>query len=317
MENGIKRQLSDSDLAKLVQRAFGGARILNSALELKDGWFNSAYVLTMEDGMKTVLKVAPHNAGGTLRYERNMMEAEVDVLRHLKNTGVIPVPEVYYYNNSAVEPEYFIMEYLEGQPYNKIKDQLTDLEREQIEVELGRYNRLINDITGKIFGYYAIQDKHGTCWWEVFRDMMSDLLADARDAKLALPAADEEIMGLLDKHRAALKEVTTPRLVHWDLWDGNLFVEDGHITGIIDCERAIWGDPLMEYYFRDLAGRPPAFMEGYGLHNLNESELERVKLYDLYLALIMYIECYYRKYTDRNHIQWASENLTQCWQRMS
>ncbi|MNN37876.1 Phosphotransferase enzyme family protein [compost metagenome] len=209
------------------------------------------------------------------------------------------------------------MEYLEGQPYNKVKDQLTDLERAQIEKELGRYSRLINDITGKTFGYYAIQDKHGTCWWEVFRAMMSDLLADARDAKLTLPAADEEIMALLDKHRAALEEVTIPRLVHWDLWDGNLFIEDGHITGIIDCERALWGDPLMEYYFRDLAGRPAAFMEGYGLSHLSESELERVKLYDLYLALIMHIECDYRKYTDYHHIQWTSENLIQCWHRMN
>ncbi|MNC32757.1 Phosphotransferase enzyme family protein [compost metagenome] len=147
--------------------------------------------------------------------------------------------------------------------------------------------------------------------------MMSDLLADARDAKLTLPAADEEIMALLDKHRAALEEVTIPRLVHWDLWDGNLFIGDGRITGIIDCERALWGDPLMEYYFRDMAGQPPAFMEGYGLTHLTESELERVKLYDLYLALILYIECDYRKYTDLNHILWTSEHLTQCWQRMN
>lgn len=66
MDNGIKRQLSDVDLANLVQRAFDGDRILNSALELKDGWFNSAYVLTMEDGMKAVLKVAPRQDGGTL-----------------------------------------------------------------------------------------------------------------------------------------------------------------------------------------------------------------------------------------------------------
>ncbi|MNO31936.1 Phosphotransferase enzyme family protein [compost metagenome] len=317
MENGIKRQMTDADLATFVQQAFDGSRTLISANELKDGWFNSAYVLTLDNGMKAVLKVAPHHSGGILRYERGMMKAEVEVLRILQNAGKIPVPEVYYYNNLAADPEYFVMEHLAGQPFNKVKDQLPAAEREQIERELGEISRRINKITGQHFGYYAIPEKHGTCWRKVFTGMISDLIADARDANLPLPAEDEEILALLDRHRAALEEVATPYLVHWDLWDGNVFVDDGKIIGIIDCERALWGDPLMEYYFRGIWERSQPFMEGYGLQSLTESELERIKLYDLYLALIFYIECSYRKYSDRNHIQWATDTLWQCWQKMN
>jgi len=47
----------------------------------------------------------------------------------------------------------------------------------------------------------------------------------------------------------ALRDVTEPRLLHWDLWDGNVLRKEGRVSGIVDFERAIWGDPLMEFYF--------------------------------------------------------------------
>jgi len=37
-----------------------------------------------------------------------------------------------------------------------------------------------------------------------------------------------------------LDVVRTPRLIHFDLWDGNILVEAGQITGLIDGERAFW-----------------------------------------------------------------------------
>lgn len=122
---------------------------------------------------------------------------------------------------------------------------------------------------------------------------------------------------MLRQREAFLKEVATPSLVHWDLWDGNVFVENGRITGLIDCERALWGDPLMEYYFRSLAGDNFPFCRGYGKEAFTNAERERMELYDWYLALILRIECVYRQYSDENHIKWAAENLQQCWNKLS
>lgn len=320
MDNGIKRQFNDEALFNIVERAFGSGRTMISAHELTDGWFNSAYVITLDNDMKVVLKASPYVTEGFMRYERNIMKTEVEVLHLLKKAGTIPVPEVYYYHDVAGEPEWFLMEHLSGQPYNKIKDELTAIERIEIERELGRINRNINDITGERFGYYGIYEKQGTCWSDVFIDMVSDILADARDANVTLPMMDADVLTFLESRRVILDEVTMPCLIHWDLWDGNLFVENGRIAGIIDCERALWGDYLMEYYFRTLSGQPSAFMEGYGLqseiHSLTESQLERLQIYDLYLALVFRIECNYRKYTDRNHIQWTIDNLVECWNKI-
>ncbi|WP_410767866.1 phosphotransferase family protein [Fontibacillus sp. BL9] len=316
MDNAIKRQLSAGDLEALVSRAFGGEKKIASELELKDGWFNSAYALTFNDGTRSVLKVAPRVEAGMMRYERNVMRAEVEVLRLLKETGSIPVPEVYYYEAERDGCEFFFMEFLSGEPYNKVKEALSHEERKGIEEELGRLSRRLNEISGERFGYYAQEEKQGKEWTDVFKDMVAGLLADAADARVELPASDEEFMALLDERRASLEEVIEPRLVHWDLWDGNLFVQDGRITGLIDCERALWGDPLMEYYFRGLFGGNPAFLSGYGKESFTGAEKERLQLYDLYLALILHIECTYRQYSDQNHHKWAAGLLKQCWDGM-
>jgi hypothetical protein len=91
-------------------------------------------------------------------------------------------------------------------------------------------------------------------------------------------------------------------------------VKDGAVTGIIDFERAVWGDPLMEHYFSHF-NKSPFFRQGYGLFPTEPSQLARVKLYDLYLDLLLHIECAYRKYEDEGHIKWAYDNLAEGWKR--
>jgi aminoglycoside phosphotransferase (APT) family kinase protein len=90
-----------------------------------------------------------------------------------------------------------------------------------------------------------------------------------------------------------LDDVTTPSLVHFDLWPGNILLRDGQITGIVDGERAFWGDPLAEMVslalFGDIAD-DAAFLAGYGGIEFDDSARRRIALYQSYLYLIMLIE---------------------------
>lgn len=317
MDSGIKRVLDESDLRAVIKAAFGDRADMLSVHELKDGWFNSAYAVTLDNGTKVVLKVAPMNSTtGVMRYERNMMRAEVEVLKLIRQTGGIPVPEVLYYDDSCsvIDGEYFIMEHLSGEPYNKVKEALDAEQREKIELELGRLNRLINEIKGERFGYFALKEEHGENWATVFMAMAAGLLADAKDANVSLPAVAKDMLIAFERHSSSLEEVTIPCLVHWDLWDGNVFVDNGEITGLIDFERALWGDPLMEYYFRTMANCP-TFAQGYGIIEMTTAQKKRLVMYDLYLDLILHIEGTYRQYSDQNHLQWAAKNLQQSWER--
>lgn len=306
--------LNETQLSDIVTFVFGAKADEFTATELKDGFFNSAYAITLEQGKRYVLKLAPLHNSGFMRYEHNMMQTEVEVLRLLRENTDVPVPQVYTYETASpvYEGSFFVMDFIEGDPYNKVKDALPEIERERIEQQLGVFTSSINSIRGERFGYYALEQMQGDNWSNVFLSMIDSLMLDADHKAVKLPASADEITAICKRFIPSLDEVKIPSLVHWDLWEGNIFVKDGQIVGIIDTERALWGDPLMEYYFRSFIDSP-AHMKGYGKALFTESETQRILMYDLYLALILHIECTYRGYTNEKHINWAKGHLQRTW----
>ena len=123
--------------------------------------------------------------------------------------------------------------------------------------------RRINSLRSNHFGSILPGGRRSGRWSETVLGLVADVLDDGRDRGTVLPWAGERILGLVEDHRAVLDEVTEPRLVHWDLHDGNAFLEGNKVVGIIDADRALWGDPLMEVYFGTLYDRT-GFATGYG-----------------------------------------------------
>ncbi|MEK3685586.1 phosphotransferase family protein [Paenibacillus sp. FSL R10-2736] len=319
MESFTKVKLNDRELSLLAASAFGADAAVVGSRELTGGFFNTGYDLELSDGRSVILKVAPGPETAVLSYEKDIMRAEVGALRLVRAAGGIPVPEVYSYDESLqlIPCPYFFMEKIEGEPYSDVKESLSPEQRSSIEYELGRYQRLINEIKGPVFGLFGAEPAGGgMSWRETFKAMLLNVLQDAVRLDAALPASLPEIEQALGRYLPALDAVTQPRLVHWDLWNGNIFVQDGRIVSIIDWERAMWGDVLLEYYFRHFENSE-AFYEGYGTAFSSPDELLRKRLYDLYLDLIMVIECYSRQYKDENHVNWAHENLAESWKLFS
>ncbi|AOZ94385.1 aminoglycoside phosphotransferase family protein [Paenibacillus crassostreae] len=308
MQSFNKSKLDDNQLKDIMDHAFGQS--IQSSEELTEGWANVAYEIVLADGRKVVLKVAPSKDKRLMRCEKNNMRTEVEALRIVTQIGGIPVPHVYVYDPSCtlIDSEYFIMEYIEGISLNKIKDSLLSEELQSIEKQLGEYNALINSCKGEKFGYFHDGDDLTVSWAVAFRKLINDVLQDGIEAGIDLSISYSEIEIEIDKRITTLNEVSEPCLVHWDLWPGNVFIHEGRISGIIDFERAFWGDPLIEYYFGKFA-QSAAFEEGYGKGITSEGERNRRALYDFYLDLVMVIECDYRQYENQEHIQWAFRNF--------
>lgn len=314
MESAIKRKLTDQEMTAITIKNLGKAAA--AVKELTDGWANAAYLVTLEDGKSVIVKAAPSSNTKMMSYEQGLMQAEVGVLRLVKEAGVLPVPAVYAHDatESLVDCEYFIMEMLEGEPYNKVKDGLTEDQRNKIDYQLGVYNRQLNEIRGERFGLYAAALEGNSSWRETFHKLLLGVLADGESEGVRLPADYDTIRNETALRIGVLDEVTEPRLLHWDLWDGNVFIKDGTISGIIDFERALWGDPLMENYFSHF-NQSASFLEGYGIGKLSPEQQSRRALYDLYLDLILCIECPFRQYEDQNHLRWVQDNMEQGWKR--
>jgi aminoglycoside phosphotransferase (APT) family kinase protein len=315
-----KTKITDQEAAALVREAFGSGARLAGCEELTDGYYNAAYALRFSNDSRYVLKIAPPAAVRVLRYEHDIMAAEVKALRLVRQYTEMPVPEVICYDRSRrlIPQEWFLMPYLPGAPLHRVRDQLAPEAANAIDVESGRLLRQVNSIPGPAFGYLAQPTPPGQSWRTTFLEMIDGVLADGADIGVTLPDPYDAIRERVAAAAPALDEITEPRLVHWDLWDGNMFVDPAtaRITGVIDFERALWGDPLLEVnfgVFRDAA----AFYEGYGRPMLaTPAQRQRRILYNIYLFLIMVIECYYREYETPDQENYARRRLASDLQRI-
>jgi aminoglycoside phosphotransferase (APT) family kinase protein len=277
--------------------------------ELHEGMFNAAYSVELENGKKYVLKVAPSPKVTLLHYEKDLIHTEVMTLKLLEKKTSIPVPHVLYLSQRGEElgnSPWFLMDFLEGIPYNRLRKDLPDETQRNISIQLGVSLKEMNSIRGPLFGYPGIPEEQSQIWEDSFPHMLEGILEDGLKMNIPLPMGYDEIRRLAEKDYYALSEVTLPSLIHWDLWDGNIFIKEGKVTGIIDCERALWADPLMEQNFCSISSLGSAFFEGYGRGiPSTEGEKARRRLYDLYLFLIMVIETYYRKFQPNEQIKWS------------
>lgn len=312
MESITKNKQTEDVILKMVQAAFGRDIHKDSIQirELTEGFFNVAYEILLPE-KPVILKIAPPKEAKVMSYEHNIMKAEVEALRLVKQRTKVPVPQVLYYDEShfICNGDYFFMEKIEGDSFFQLKNKgLVPYEHQKmIYREMGRYNHEMNQIKGELFGYLGRPKKQGNSWKNTFLTMMEEVLQDGERIEIELPAAYEKIRRFVDKASFSLEEVSVPSFVHWDLWDGNVFIKEGKITGIIDFERALWADPLMEFNFRGHI-KIKEFYEGYGA-NLREEAPIRGLLYDLYLFLIMVIETKYRRYPDNWQYDFATKQL--------
>lgn len=299
----------------IVAAHFGGQATIHHYAELTEGMYNAAYLIELADGQKSVLKVAPPDHVRVLRYEKNIMQAEVNVLRLLGAQTNVPVPEVLAYDTSRrlTDNDYYLMSFIPGVGLHKLRKELSVEEQRAIDFRTGEYLRQINAITGTYFGYFAQPEFHFSTWRAAFGSMVEQVLRDGRDAGVELPIDYDALSARLQPFYRVLDEVMQPALVHWDLWDGNIFIDPvtKTIAGILDCERALWGDPLMEVNFGAF-GLNLSLMDGYGIDLLaTPAARTRRCLYNVYLWLIMVIESTYRQFESKDQENWARSKLVE------
>jgi aminoglycoside phosphotransferase (APT) family kinase protein len=299
-ESLTKNKKSNEEIVKMIQKGLGNINVIKIE-ELTEGFFNIAYLIELENNRAVILKIAPSSDAIIMTHENNIMYSEVTSMKMVEEKISCPVAKILFYDNSHTicDVDYFIMEKLEGKSFNSIMDTLSETDKEKINYEIGAYNKQINSIDGKRFGYFGQPDKEGDNWFEVFKSMARDVIYDAKRLSVELKIPVEHILELLDRDKSYFEEVKIPKLVHWDLWAGNIFVSDGKITGLIDFERCLWADELMEVGFRTYEHNE-RFFQGYGIENLNNNQQIRAKWYDVYLFLIWSIEGTYRKYETKD-----------------
>ncbi len=303
MESKTKNRKTHAQVARMVERAFPGVTLAPGAdaiAELKEGWFNAAYNVCLSDGRQVILKIAPPVGAEVLAYEQDIMATEVASMRRAAQNPGIPVPEIYYFDQAhdLCDSDYFFMEKLSGENFGVIRQNLPAEVQAQADREIGGIVREINTFTGSFFGYDGNPNLRAATWKEAFIKIVDSVLDDGVKKGAEYGISVDEIRAVVQKHAGVLEEITTPVMTHWDAWDLNFFIQDGHITGILDFERVLWAEPLMEAQFRLMAftGGVTESLRAYGKTTFTRNEDVRNQLYNLHLGLVMKTECYYRNY---------------------
>ncbi|GAB2758739.1 phosphotransferase family protein [Streptomyces bullii] len=276
---------------------------------LTGGTYNTVEELRLTDGTRYVLKIPPTAATPGLRYERQLLISEAEFYRAAARADV-PAPRVL-----ASDTAFLLMTACPGDPWD---GSLTNTERCALRAELGRQTARLHDLTGPGFGYPSgALGPLAPDWRTAFSTMFQAVLDDARQYRPALPRPLDAIAHTARAAYDALDEVATPRLVHFDLWPGNILVDrsrgEARIGGLIDGERMFWGDPLAEFVslaLLDDIRRDETFLAGYrqagGRARFAPAACLRLALYRAYLYLIMLTETVPRA-VGEDHERWVRD----------
>jgi aminoglycoside phosphotransferase (APT) family kinase protein len=303
--NAIKPQLTPEEIQDLARRGLGPHVEVAETVEFTDGFFSAAYGLHLRDGRDLVLKVAPARDLKLLRYEFDLMRTEIHFYKRAGAAGV-PLPGLRFADPDA---GVLLIDRLRGRTLESVRREIPLADRLELRRAIGRCAAAITAINGPLFGYPRRDGRtRSTSWRESFLAIVDDILADAVDLGAELPAPADEIAATVRRHAPLLDEVTTPSLLHYDLWDGNIFVvEEGgrwRIEAIIDGERAFYGDPIAELvsavaFIDEEEGA--AVIDGMLGRPLTQDEQTRLRLYTAYLFLILVTEGRTRGFKPEEH----------------
>jgi aminoglycoside phosphotransferase (APT) family kinase protein len=311
MESLTKRRPAEEQLQQWLHEALGPGADLAEYSECTDGWFNAVYAVTLADGRDCVVKVAPPSGLRLLRYEGDLLYAETRFYAEAARVGV-PLPALLH---ADLDQGFLVLERLRGEPLEKVRDSMAPDALAGVRRLLGAACARMHTATGPAFGYIRRDGRTRSASWRTsFLAFVDDLLADAAELGTELPAPPDRIRRLVHRHAEVLDEVTRPALVHFDLWDGNAFVlpEEGgrwRLEGVIDGERAFYGDPLAELVSLAVFSEPedsPGLLEGYAEEagaplRLDGPARRRLTMYRIYLDLILVTEGATRGYPAEEH----------------
>lgn len=304
------------NLCRMTASAFPACEMLH-ACELTEGMCNAAYRIDLSDGRTTILKIAPANADALLRNEVALMAAEVRAMNLVRANTSVPVARVYAYDTSKTlcSSDYFFMEAMPGQSVWSLRDSLDAAQRMDILHQEGRVTRAIAAVHHNRFGFVGDETQQFDTLFDFVKLLLDNVLMDAAAKQVEIGVDVQKLQAALVGDRSIFDEVTTPSLIHWDMWDGNIFVQDGKISGIIDWERAMWSEPLGDDRFRR-HNRAEDFLQGYGQTSFSINECRRMAWYDVILYLTMMTEGFYRGYADDSQYQWTKPLFLAAWHEL-
>lgn len=269
--------MEHSVLRRLVSACLGEG-VSDAVFEpIPTGKFNESYFVRA-DGADYVLRIAPPADAGFVFYERNMMLQEPAIHRLLLERTDIPAARIFGCDDShsVIDRTCLLMERLPGTALSHAPG----VDPAHAYRQVGRMLAEAHSLTADAYGYLGAHRpmEPQPTWWRAFEDMWRRMLEDVARAGYYDDAQRQRLDDLLQSYRQCFDREVHASLLHMDVWSQNILVDSsGTVTGLVDWDRALWGDPEIEFAVLDYCGvSVPAFWEGYG-RSRDTSEAARIR----------------------------------------
>lgn len=307
-QSNLYAEITLEQIQLLYKKAMRVTAPLEASL-LSGGLFNTTYhVRCKASGLDTVLRLGPINRQLLLRFEENLMEAEVYVYKRCRDRG-LTCSEVLVCDTSRkwIDRDFMIVTYI---PSIVMCDaELTEEQKKPLFMETGRLTKIMHGITGQSFGRVSeiISGLSFPIWSGYLASELEDICSRFIRGNGIKPEDMARARQVLAKYQGWLDEIKTPRLVHTDLWEGNILLEvqkKNRIAAVIDSDRAIFGDP--DYDLSCPWMTNDTFLEGYEIetnsfHNEEFNSIKRKTRRKIYNMLYRFLDAYVGFFEYNNH----------------
>jgi aminoglycoside phosphotransferase (APT) family kinase protein len=274
---GNLTKLTDAQITAILGRCFGQVAHSLGIEEIGGGTFNETYLIEISDREKVVLRVAPPPVPDRSSDDIALMQREHNTLPFFASIAtLVPKTLCADFTHQIIGRDFVIQTFLEGDRWSDIEDELTEEENVDLWQQCGEIVKRIHETSGEQFGY-PYPGRSFASWHELLLDRFSRLAQSLKDYQADI-SYFSTIFELVKSAPFMFKGIDTPRLLHGDLWTFNLLVtrKDGRplISGVLDTERAWWGDPFADWLMfllsirsgeEEWQERISSFHKGYGV----------------------------------------------------
>lgn len=272
----------------MCQRGFGSKIHIKSIQELGGGTFNTTYLITFTDQLKIILRISPPQTANVLWDEALLMRREHSMQPFFAPVAALmPKTLLVDFTHQIIDRDYIFQTCIEGERWDDVVDELTSEENNILWDQYGKITRQIHNVHGETFGL-PLPGFQFPLWSQTVMDRLERILQSAKDHELGVPHL-AQILELVRAHPGPLDEIQVARLLHGDLWLFNLLIARGEhepaIVGILDADRAWWGDPMADWTMFILAHAEREeghshFWQAYGQREDTPAARFRASVYD-------------------------------------
>ncbi|MCA9970337.1 MAG: aminoglycoside phosphotransferase family protein [Anaerolineales bacterium] len=254
------------------------------------GKFNVSYRVELAD-RELVLRIAPPRSAVFVFYERLMMRQEPQLHALLLAETAVPVPRVLAFDDThrLIDRDYILMTALPGLPWTAVPH----ADEHRVLIQVGHCLAQVHRLHATQYGYLGPHRPMvpQNSWVDAFAVMWGKLIADVCGVGYYSDEEADFMRRLLDHYLLYFDRPVLPSLLHMDVWHQNILLDDdGAVTGLVDWDRALWGDPEIEFAVLDYCGiSGAAFWEGYGQERDTSSDARVRQLFYLLYEMQKYI----------------------------